>query len=90
MCYTFNVEEKYKLWRIWSDTLQRWGMREMVASLLEATGPLNLALAQLVYIGQPMIQSVLDQAHIQVLADTLEDRAETQAFIALLREGMAP
>lgn len=61
----------------------------MAASILEASGPLNLVLAQLVYVGQPVFQSFAAQAHVQALAETLEDRAETQAFIALLREGMA-
>lgn len=89
LCYTFNVEQKYKLWRIWSRALQRWGMQEWAASLLEASGPLNLVLAQFVYIGQPVFQSIFDRGHIGILADTLEDGAETQAFIDLLREGLS-
>jgi hypothetical protein len=83
------VEEKHRLWRIWSHALQRWGMQEMAASLLEASGPLNLALAQLVYIGQPVFQAVVSGEHLLALAGTLEDSAETRAFVALLREGVA-
>jgi hypothetical protein len=49
------VEEKYKFWRIWADHLQYWGLDEFAAGVLEAAGPFNLILAQLVYLGQPLL-----------------------------------
>jgi len=87
LCYTFNVEEKHELWRIWKNRLQRWGLHEITASLLEASGPLNVVLAQLLYIGQPLMPSTQSQSSLGAFAAMLEDRSETLTFVTLLREG---
>lgn len=89
MCYTFHVEERNKLWRNWSSSLQHWGIQEFAASLLEASGPINLILAQLVYIGEPFFPSGGDRSNLKALGAMLEDSQETQAFVSFLREGMA-
>jgi hypothetical protein len=88
LCYTFNVEEKYKFWRIWADHLQYWGLDEFAAGVLEAAGPFNLILAQLVYLGQPLFSSTTSQVGFRTFAALLEDQAEAQSFVQLLREGM--
>ena len=88
MCYTFEVEEKYRIWRIWTDHLQRWGLDAFAAGLLEATEPISLILAQFVYIGQPFFLSETAQLQFRTLAALLEDRAEAQSFVSFLREGM--
>ena len=88
MCYTSNVEEKYRYWRNWSESLQRIGLQGVAASMLEASGPLNLVLAQLAYLGEPFLASGV-QANLQALAALLEDGAETRSFVSFLREGMA-
>lgn len=82
------MEEKYKHWRIWSDGLQRWGILELAAGLLEASAPLHLILAQLVYIGQPFLPMGGVQSNLKALGAMLEDGTETQAFVSYLREGM--
>ena len=89
LCYTFHVEDKHTLWRIWSSSLQRWGIQEFAASLLEASGPFNLILAQLVYVGEPFLPSGGDRSNLKALGAMLEDGKETQAFVSYLRKGMA-
>jgi hypothetical protein len=82
------VEEKYKLWRIWSKGLHHLGLHEFAASMLEAGDPVNVILAQLVYVLQPIFQPGKSNGSLTVLAETLEDRSETQLFVSLLREGV--
>lgn len=87
LCYTFHVEENYKFWRIWADNLQRWGLDELAAGLLEAVEPVGLILAQVVYFSQPFFPSS-SQAQFRAFSALLEDRTEARSFINLLREGM--
>lgn len=74
------------IWRVWANALHRWGMEHLVASFLEAVGPLGVLGAQAVYLGQPILNSVLPANHLQALADLLEDTNQRQAFITILRE----
>lgn len=74
------------IWRVWSDTLHRWGMDDLVATLLEASGPLTVLGAQVVYVVQPTLSSLLPSGHLQALAEVLEDNDQAQAFANYLRE----
>jgi len=58
----------------------------MVATLLEATGPLNLLGAQVVYLGQPLLKQVLPEDQLDALADMLENPKQTRAFTDYLRK----
>jgi hypothetical protein len=49
-------------------------------------GPLSLLGAQLVYLGQPLLGRVAPDDQLVALARMLENRADTEAFINLLRE----
>lgn len=80
------MEQKYTLWHKWSDLLQRWGLHEVIASILEASAPLHLVAAQLMYISQPLAQIIVNPSELQALADTLEDLSETRIFVAMLRK----
>ena len=62
----------------------------MAAWALEAAGPLTVIGAQLVYFGSPLLRPALTDAQCNALADLLEDRSETQAFAAFLREEVSP
>ena len=73
------------IWKDWADTLHRWGVQEVVATLLETTGPLNFVGAQFVYFSQPIINNFLPEDHINAFADLLENPEETRAFTYLLR-----
>lgn len=73
------------IWQSWADRLHRWGAGEFAASFLEAARPVNFVTAQLVYMSQPVLSAFLPPEHLTVLADTLEDPQETQAFLRVLR-----
>lgn len=58
----------------------------MVATFMEATGPLNMLAAQVVYLGQPFLNQVLPAGHLDALAGVLEDPQQVQAFTEFLRQ----
>lgn len=80
------MTETRHIWRVWADALHRWGMGELAASWLEATGPLNVLGAQFVYLGQPLLSQSISPDFLAALAHMLEDTAETKAFVHFLRE----
>lgn len=76
------------IWKCWAETLHRWGVRETVATLLEAIGPLNIIGAQVVYLGQPLLNMILPEDHVSAFANLLDDPEETHAFAQFLRNGI--
>jgi hypothetical protein len=74
-----------KYWNTWSQKLQKWGMRDLAATILEASGPLRIVLAQLVYATSPLFQIKGDPTW-QVFADTLDDKQRAREFATYLRE----
>ncbi|MBN2145744.1 MAG: hypothetical protein JW726_00090 [Anaerolineales bacterium] len=68
------------------DALARYGLREWVAALLEAAGPLNVLVAQVIYLGQPLLSPIVPADSLQALATVLEEPSQTQDFIHYLRE----
>ena len=80
------MENHRQIWQVWADTLYRWGIKDIVATFLEATGPLNLLGAQVVYLGQPFLNQVLPEGHLDILAQVLEDPQATQAFVRFLKQ----
>lgn len=70
----------------WAQRLRQWGMHQFAAAFLEASGPLNLIGAQMVYLGQPMLSSVLPNRQLEALAAMLEEPDSTKMFIDYLRE----
>ena len=73
-------------WEEWARNLQRWGVHEIVAALLDAAGPLSIFLAQMVYVGQPFLRGVMPGDRLKALADLFEDPAESRSFATFLRE----
>jgi hypothetical protein len=61
-------------------------MQEVVATLLEATEPLNFIGAQAVYLGQPILNAILPEDHVNAFADLLDSPEETKAFAHFLRQ----
>lgn len=80
------MDTNHHIWRVWTNTLHRWGLQNLVASFLEAAGPLTLIGAQVVYVGQPILSGILPAGHVSALASMLEDDGERMAFVACLRE----
>ncbi|MBW8010207.1 MAG: hypothetical protein FVQ83_03045 [Chloroflexi bacterium] len=74
------------IWQDWAEQLRHRGLGEFIATILEVTTPLNLAAAQLVYIGQPVLSGILPRDNINALAILLENPHMTQAFVSQLRE----
>lgn len=72
-------------WPEWAQLLQRRGLREPTAILLEAAGPLLLILAQLAYLGQPFFEKTMPAGQWTALAHLLENSEESRRFAAFLR-----
>jgi hypothetical protein len=73
-------------WQKWVDHLKGWGMGEFAATILEASGPINLVGAQLVYISQPLLGGIIPTDHLSALANLLEEPEQTEVFVKSLRE----
>ncbi len=84
------MTQNSQIWQTWVENLNRWGVKDLTASILEALGPLSLLGAQIVYVGQPFLNPFFPKGYMDVLADLLEDPQETQAFIAVLRQSDQP
>ena len=67
-------------WSRWAETLRRYQLHELTASLLEAGSPIALLGAQALYFGQGLVES--DQ--LRALAETLEEDSEARAFASFL------
>jgi len=80
------MEAKRHIWRSWSDILHHWGLSGLTASLLEAGGPLTFLVAQMVYVGQPLLFRGIRPEHLEVFTQMLEDADETRSFVTFLRE----
>ena len=81
-----KLETDEHIWHGWAVRLHQWGIDEFAAWLLEATQPVNILGAQVLYIGQPLIEIFTPATQIQALASILENSERTKAFIAYLRE----
>lgn len=69
------------------DIIYRWGLQDLLATLIEGLGPLTIIGAQIVYIGKPLLDGLLPCDHIQALSELLEDRDQAARFADYLREG---
>ena len=86
LCYTVRMNADQHIWQVWASYLQRWGVRDWAAHVLEAVGPLAILGAQVVYIGQPLLYQSVPEGHLDALARLLEDSNNTRAFVDFLRE----
>ena len=73
-------------WKGWSEVLHRYGLENIAAWMLEAAGPLTVIGAQALYIFGPLLRPAFSDVQRDALAGMLEDRDETLAFTAFLRE----
>lgn len=81
--------EDQPLWSAWAYKLHRLGLGDLTATLLEAGGPLNFILAQILHAGEPFLGGLLPDGEWTALADLLEDRQAGCSFAALLRRGIS-
>jgi len=80
----------HPFWEVWIKTLRQWGMQSLVASVLEAAGPLTMLGAQMIYLSQPVLNGIMPGRQVDALATLLEDPVETRQFIVFLRESSLP
>ncbi|MEJ2759036.1 MAG: hypothetical protein P8046_11195 [Anaerolineales bacterium] len=82
-----NLHPKhYEILQGWAGRLQRWRVHQLAAVLLEAFGPLNVVGAQLVYLSQPVLGSIVAQEKLYTLAEWLEEPIKTKKFYRTLGE----
>jgi hypothetical protein len=77
-----QTERSY--WPDWAQKLQRWGLKEPAAFILDAVGPVGIFLAQLVYASQPFVGTATRQWG--ALGAMLENRDDLKNFAAFLQE----
>ena len=87
LCYTVSMKKDQDIWRVWSMTLHRWGVKEWVADFLDAAGPLTVLGAQVIYVAQPLMSLAFPERHLGALARLLEDTVQSRDFSNYLREG---
>lgn len=83
-----GVSERTKtsIWKNWATAIQRLGLQNLAVTMLEAAGPVNVVGAQLVYLSQPVLDSIVAKDQLSALAEMLEEPKQTQAFIDFLQE----
>lgn len=80
------MQSDRELWPLWSHILRYDGVKGLISFLLEASGPLPILLAQVIYLGQPLFGRAGSTGQLNALAELLEDREETRSFAVFLRE----
>jgi hypothetical protein len=80
------MQKDRSFWSEWAHFLQHWGLTEFTAALLEAAGPLNVFLAQVVFAGSPFLSQLVPQERLSALAGLFEDQEESRSFAAFLRK----
>lgn len=69
-------------WPRWAETLRRYQLNNIAASLLEAASPLAIFGAQAIYLGRGFIHN----EQLTALAATLEEENELRAFTAFITQ----
>jgi hypothetical protein len=80
------MEENQHIWNSWASTLQRWGIKDTVASLLESAGSLTELFAQVLYLSQPLLSGAISSQSLSAFAQVLENPIDRQEFVSFLRE----
>lgn len=74
-------------WIYWARILRRRNLSEPIAIILESAGPMMILLAQLIYIGQPLMENILPIGQWGKIAEMLNTREESRKFATFLRIG---
>ena len=69
-----------EFWPHWAESLRKYQLQNLIASLLEAGNPLALLSAQAIYFSGGFIKT----KQLTALAETLEDETEVRAFASFL------
>jgi hypothetical protein len=79
------MENKY-IWQKWAENLRRWHLSDFAAWFFDSASPAHLLGAQVVYIGQPLLEVFIPQVQFNALTEILEKPSQAQAFVTCLRE----
>jgi hypothetical protein len=80
------MSEDQQNWVAWARTLQQWGMREAVASVLDSVGSFGMLIAQVLYLSQPLLSGTISSHSLHAFARVLENPSQRQEFVSFLRE----
>jgi hypothetical protein len=86
LCYTLLMSEDQRNWIAWARVLQRWGINDVTASLLESAGSLGMLFAQVLYISQPLLSGTIFSRSIQAFAQVLENPISRKELASFLRK----
>lgn len=80
------MQEVESCWQKWANFLKERNLEEITITLLEASGPLKILAAQVVYAGIPLLETLTPSKRTWLeLANLLEDNQRSRNFIAYLR-----
>jgi hypothetical protein len=74
-----------KTWDPLVNTLRKLQLHEFTAAFLEALGPVNVLIAQMIYVSEPVLSLFVPPEQSQDFATTLEDPKATALLIDALR-----
>jgi hypothetical protein len=80
------MDENQHIWINWASTLQRWGIKDGVASFLETAGSLTVLFAQVLYLSQPLLSGAVSSRSLHAFAQILENPNNRREFVSFLRE----
>ena len=73
-------------WYAWAQFLQRWGLKNLTASIFTSFSALPVLLAQALYLLQPLIGTSDNSQRYSALAKMLESNVERDLFIEYIIE----
>ena len=79
------MQSSREFWVRWAESLRRYQLQDVVASVLEGTSPLALLGAQVIYFSGGFIKN--DQ--LTALATMLEDEKEARTFASFITQSEA-
>jgi hypothetical protein len=85
LCYTTFMQSAPSYWQNWAEKLERWGLTDLTATILESAGPITTILAQLVYAGTPLFSGSHPEQW-DGFAHMLDNPRESRAFATFLKE----
>jgi len=78
--------EYEQIWRMWAENLRRWRLLDFATWFFDSVSPAHLVGAQLVYLGEPLLEAFVPNGQFKALANILEKPDQARAFVLFLKE----
>jgi hypothetical protein len=78
------MKSEQQIWQSWASSFDRLGITDGVAEILEICAPLAVIGSQVIYISQPLLNSIFPAGQLDTLAHLLEDKKRIQSFVTYL------